>query len=98
MGNDEQAIRALAERWLDAVARRDLAAITAFYAPDGKFLFPNAPIAEGRDAISAIWARLLELPNAALTFGPTLVEVAGAGDMAYEVGTYRLAYDAGAAG
>jgi ketosteroid isomerase-like protein len=70
----------------------------AFYAPDGRFMVPNAPIAEGREAVAAMWGCLLSLPNVALTFGPTQIEAAASGDLAFEIGTYALGFDrAGAA-
>jgi uncharacterized protein (TIGR02246 family) len=88
----ERDIRAVIDRWLEAVARKDSAAIGQLYAPDGRFLFPNAPIAEGREAIAQVWQKVLGLPEVALRFGPTLIDVASSGDMAYEIGTYTLSF------
>ncbi len=94
----DREIRALLPGWLDAVRRKDSAAIAGFYAPDGRFMVPNAPAAEGRAAVAALWEHLLALPGAALTFGPTSIEAAASGDLAYEIGTYALGFDrAGAA-
>ncbi|MGH7152640.1 MAG: YybH family protein [Acetobacteraceae bacterium] len=87
------AIKAVIARWLEAVARKDTGAIAGFYTPEGRFLVPNAPIAEGRQAVAAMWGHLLSLSNVALSFGPTFIEAASSGDMAYEVGTYTLAFD-----
>lgn len=86
-------IRAVIPAWLDAVRRKDTAAIAEFYTPDGSFLVPNAPIAEGRAAVAGMWGHLLSLPNVSLTFGPTLIEGAESGDLAYEIGTYALGFD-----
>lgn len=86
-------IRAVIPAWLDAVSRKDTAAIAGFYAPDGRFMVPNAPIAEGRAAIAAMWGHLLSLPGVALTFGPTHIEAAASGDMAMEIGAYTLGFD-----
>ncbi len=91
--SEEQQIRALIRRWVEAVGRKNAAEIAKFYAPDGRFLVPNAPIAEGHEEIAAMWDVLLQLPNAALSFGPTVIEVAQAGDMAYDLGTYSLNHD-----
>ncbi len=63
------------------------------YAVDGEFLPTNEPIVKGRAAIRSRWAGLFKAPNLSLTFEPTAVTVAGAGDIAYESGTYRLGYD-----
>ena len=78
----DREIRALLPGWLDAVRRKDSVAIAGFYAPDGRFMVPNAPAAEGRAAVAALWEHLLALPGAALTFGPTSIEAAASGDLA----------------
>ena len=36
---------------------------------------------------------MLSLPNVSVTFEPTSIHVSDDGTMAYDVGTYRLAYD-----
>ncbi|MBW4093598.1 MAG: SgcJ/EcaC family oxidoreductase [Proteobacteria bacterium] len=87
----DREIRALIPAWLDAVRRKDSAAIAEFYTPDGRFMVPNAPIAEGHAAVAALWDHLLALPNAALRFGPTHIEADG--DLAFEIGTYTLGFD-----
>lgn len=89
-------IRAVIPAWLDAVRRKDTAVISEFYTPDGRFMVPNAPVAEGRAAVAEMWGHLLSLPNVTLTFGPTLIESAESGELAYEVGTYALGFDKGA--
>ncbi len=89
----DRQIRELIPAWLDAVRRKDKAAIAQFYTPDGRFLVPNAPIAEGRQAVAELWGHLLSLRNVSLTFGPTMIEASASGDMAYEIGTYALAFD-----
>lgn len=89
----DREIRALIPAWLEAVARKDSDAIASLYTPDGRFMVPNAPIAEGRAAVAATWAHLLSLPGVGLTFGPTHIEVAASNDLAFEIGTYTLAFD-----
>jgi ketosteroid isomerase-like protein len=91
--NIDSEIREIIPAWLDAVRRKDTAAIAEFYTPDGRFMVPNAPIAEGRTAVAQMWGNLLSLPNISLKFGPTFIEAASSGDLAYEIGTYALAFD-----
>ncbi len=94
----DREIRAVISAWLTAVARKDTAAIAGFYTPDGRFMVPNAPIAQGRTAVAALWGHLLSLPGVTLSFGPTHIEAAASGDLAFEIGTYALGFDrAGAA-
>ena len=91
----DREIRAIIPGWLDAVRRSDTEAIARIYAEDGRFMVPNAPTAEGRAAVAAAWGHLLSLPGVALTFGPTHIEAAASGDLAFEIGAYALAFDRG---
>jgi uncharacterized protein (TIGR02246 family) len=90
---DAQRIRDLGTAWVAAVGAKDIAAIENFYAPDGLFMAPNAPPAQGRQAIGEAWRGLLELPGVVLTFGATRIEVSESGDLAYDVGIYALGFD-----
>ncbi len=88
----EQEIRDLDKKWVGAVARGDAAMIADFYAPDGVFLTPNAPPAEGPKAIGEAWKGLISLPNLSLNYRATRIDVAASGDLATAVGTYDLAF------
>ena len=91
--SDEQQIRQLDRDWVAKVAAKDLAGTVAFYAKDGVLMAPNAPPAEGTAAITEGWRGILALPNGSLSFAPTRVSVAKSRDLAYETGTYSLAFD-----
>lgn len=90
---EERVIRELDKKWVQAVAAKDTLTIGAMYAEDGEFLPPGAPRITGRAALRAAWAQFLQAPNLSLTFEPSKVVVASAGDIAYETGSYRLAMD-----
>ena len=90
---EEQAIRDLDREWVAAVAAGDTLAIANFYAEDSYFMPPNAPRVDGRGAIRGAWAEMLQSPNVSLTFAPTDIVIAEAGDMAYDIGTYNLGLD-----
>jgi ketosteroid isomerase-like protein len=87
---DEQSIRKLDKEWSAAAGSRDVDKTVSFYADDASALPFNAPIATGKDAIRQVWTHLTSLPGFALTFGPTKIEVAKSGDLAYDVGTFEL--------
>ena len=91
--SEEQRIRDLDRDWVAKVAAKDLAGIVAFYAKDGVLMAPGGPPAEGTAAITEGWRGILGLPNGSLTFAPTKVAVAKSTDLAYETGTYSLAFD-----
>lgn len=88
----EQTIRDIDARWVQAIAAGDADAIAALYADDAYMLVPNQVRIAGREGIKSTWADMLSA-NMALTFTPNRIEIADAGDMAYEVGTYNLAMD-----
>lgn len=91
---DAQRIRELGTAWVAAIGAKDIAAIQNFYASDAMFLAPNAPPAQGHQAIGEAWRGLVQLPGLVMTFGAIRVEVSESGDLAYDVGTYALGYDA----
>ncbi|MCH6588727.1 MAG: DUF4440 domain-containing protein [Proteobacteria bacterium] len=88
----EQAIRNLDKKWAGAVVRGDVATIVDLYAPDSVFFTPNAPPAEGPEAIGEAWKGIMSLPNVSLNFRPTRIDVAASGDLATDIGTYDLAF------
>ncbi len=88
----EQTIRDIDARWVQAVAAGDADAIAEIYAEDAYMLLPNQLRVSGREGIRGVWEEMLSA-NMALTFTPNLIEIAVAGDLAYEVGTYNLAMD-----
>lgn len=87
---EEKAIRDIDARWVSAVAARDTAAITKLYATDGLYMAPNWAALGGRAGAQKGWGMMFAAKDAALTFGPTKVVVAQAGDIAYDIGTYTF--------
>jgi len=88
--DDEQAIRKLDKDWSAAAQTKDVDKTVSFYSDDASALPFNAPIATGKDQIRQVCAHLTSLPGFALTFGPTKIEVAKSGDLAYDLGTFEL--------
>ena len=90
---DEDTIRTMAREWGATIAAHDVDRWASYYADDAVLLVPNMPPARGRDAIRALGTELMGMPGLAFTGTPMQVTVARAGDMATEVGNYRLAFD-----
>ncbi len=87
----ESNIRSLDKDWAAAAAAKDLDKSTSYYADDGQMFSAVAPPAVGKDAVRKTWAGLMSAPDfVSLSFEPTAVHVAAAGDMAYELGTYEI--------
>lgn len=92
-GADEQAIRKLDKEWSEATQSKDAGKMAAYYDADGSAFPFNAPIATGKEQIQKVWAGLMALPGFSLSFGPTKIEVAKSGEMAYDVGTFELKFN-----
>ena len=91
---EEDAIRELDRRWVRELAARNVSGIVDLYADDGMAMAPNGPAARGKAAVSAAYTDMLRPENnLSLTFEPTQITVAAAGDVAHDIGTYRLSLD-----
>lgn len=88
--NNEALIRRIDALWSKAADDKDLEGAVYPYAEDASMLPFGAPIATGTDAIRKTWAALMAKPGYSLTFVPTKIEVASAGDMAWEIGAFEL--------
>jgi ketosteroid isomerase-like protein len=64
-----------------------------FYAEDGFYLPQGSSGYEGPEKIRARWAGEFSGGKFDLEREPKKIEVADAGDMAYEVGTYKVSWD-----
>ncbi len=91
--SEEQRIRELSQRASRAIESKDATTFVSFYADDAVLMHPNQPAIQGRNAIRASLEEMLRLPNLSFSFTPTRIDVAEAGDFAYETGTYRFAAD-----
>jgi uncharacterized protein (TIGR02246 family) len=87
---DEAAIRAVDVAWASAAATKDPAQLAAFYTDDARVYVPGGEVAAGKDAITKSLTGLVAAPGFALTFVPSKVTVARAGDYAYEKGDFSM--------
>lgn len=81
MSNDEQAIRDLIARWLQATRDGNVEAVLALMAPDVIFLVAGQPPMQGRDAFEQSLRTVLAAH--AIESHSTIDEVVIAGDLAY---------------
>ena len=87
---DERDIRNLDKAWLQALAAKDVNKFVSYYAADANVMPFNAPIATTGQQRLAFWKGLVSAPGFGGTFGPTKVEVAKSGDLAYDQGTFEI--------
>lgn len=89
---DEARIRVLIGEWLKAVAAKDADSTAGFYAADGVLMPQGAPAAIGTASIAKAWGGLYAMKDFSLTFAPSTINVAEAGDLAIDIGTYELSF------
>ncbi len=87
---DEEAIRAADAAWSKAARDKDPAKMASFYAENAVVMAPGMGAVKGRDAIQQALAGMMQDPNFALSFAPTKIVVAKAGDQAYELGDFSM--------
>ena len=94
--SDEQTIRDAESRWRKSLIARDTAAIATFYTEDAIYAPQGYPAYRGRDSVSGRWSQEFRSPGFQLERTPLRIEVAKSGDLANEVGTYRVRFREGA--
>lgn len=88
---DRAAIRKASDvEWLKAAQAKDVERVISFYSDRASVLPPNAPAATDREAIRAIWARMVGAPGFAINWHTTTVEVSRAGDLGYQLADYEV--------
>jgi len=92
LATEEKAIRDTEAEFAKAAATKDVEKAVAFYAEDAVMLDQGEAVANGKTAIRASWSEMLARPDLELTWTPTKVELAKAGDMAYDYGAYAMSY------
>ncbi len=78
-----------ADAYLNAVLKGDAAAVASLYRDDAIEMQPSQPPIEGRAAIERCYQEMFAGPVKVIGFAFTHVESTIAGDVAYDVGTYR---------
>lgn len=84
------AIRALDSRFGAAVAKLDVVAATALYAPDASVMPPGLPTVRGTAEIRTMLAGLFTAPGLSITLHPERIDIASAGDLATDAGTVEV--------
>lgn len=80
-------LAAMSDQWATALAAGDIEGIVGLYAPDCRIMPPNAPSAEGHEAVRAIFGGMVA---AGLTGDLETIEAMVSGDIGYKLGRYTL--------
>jgi ketosteroid isomerase-like protein len=90
---DEAAIRKMDAEWVTAAQTKQVEAWVEFYSEDAAVLPPNEKLAKTKDDIRKSVGGLLGLPGLSITWNPTKIEVARAGDLGYMYGAYEISWN-----
>lgn len=87
------AIKSADQQWAAAAAAKDLDKSVSFCGPDAAILVPNAPAAEGPEAIRKWFQDAFNIPGFKLLWRATEAAAAKSGDLGYSRGTYELTFN-----
>jgi ketosteroid isomerase-like protein len=74
--------------WNKTYEAKDLDKAVAFCDEQGSLLWPNAPVATGKNAITKLTASAFAIPDFKLVWQQVKVGIARSGDLGYTSGTY----------
>lgn len=86
-GEVRRAIESSSQKFVEVFTKGDAAGLAAMYADGAKVMPPNSPVVQGRDPIKTLWQTLI---SSGAKLSLSTVDVQSRGDLAYEVGTYKL--------
>jgi uncharacterized protein (TIGR02246 family) len=84
----QEAIEAINAQFMEAVRAGDAAAMVDFYTDDATLLPPEAEMVQGLAAVQEAWVALFA--EGGFTLNLSTVSVDGAGEFAYEIGTWSM--------
>jgi uncharacterized protein (TIGR02246 family) len=84
----KETIEAVNAQFMEAVSAGDAAAVTAFYTEDATLLPPGAAMVQGLPAVRESW--VASFAEGGFTLNLSTVSVDGAGEFAYEIGTWSM--------
>jgi len=85
-------IRSADQDWLKVFAGKNLDKSVAFLDEKGAILSPNAPIADGKEAVSKLLTGFFALPDLKIRWHVDRADVARSGDLGYTSGAYEMTF------
>ncbi len=77
------------QTWMQSIRVRNLEGILDIYAEEATYMPPGKPQFSGKQALREIWDSYLQREEFVAEYFPT-IRVSDAGDMAYDIGRYRI--------
>ena len=79
--------------WSKTAETQQLDKFYSYCLDDARMLAPNAPIIEGKTAITDMFNSLFGMSGFSLKWQPTYVDISNSNDLGYTLGTYEMAFD-----
>lgn len=90
---EEVAIRRLTADWFAAETRRDIEASLSYLAPDAVIQPEGAPTITDMTAMRGLYEEFFQVPFTDLVMEPRTVVVAASGDLAYDIGPWKIVFE-----
>ncbi len=89
---ERNALMSADRAWAEAYAASDspAEAFVAQLVDDATLLPPDAPLAQGTEAIRTVINELEAMPGFSVTWGPDMAEVGSGGGLGYTIGSYQM--------
>jgi ketosteroid isomerase-like protein len=87
------AVRSADQDLLKVFAAKNLDKTVAFFDEKGAILWPNAAIADGKEAISKLLTGYFALPGLKVSWHVDRADVARSGDLGYTSGAYEMTFN-----
>src|SRR5271168_2366422 len=88
----EDSIRAADAAWEKTYEAKVVDKAVAFVDEQGSLLWPNSPVATGKNAVTKLTASAFAIPDFKLVWHPDKVGVARSGDLGYTSGSYSWSF------
>ena len=80
-------IAASSAQWEEALNTGDIEKLASYYTDDCQLLPPNGAMAQGKDAVRAVFGAMI---SAGLSGETVVTEATSAGDLGYKIGTFSI--------
>jgi len=93
LDTEEQTIRKLTADWFADEVRRDVDASLSYIASDVVIQPEGAPTINGIAAMRSLYEEVFKMPFVDLVMEPRTVVVAASGDLAYDIGPWKMVFE-----
>ncbi len=94
LNKDEDRVRDQCRAWNRAVVAHDLDGLRELLSDRCVLIPPNGDSIRGQENVVEAWERIFSLPGLNVVFDPDRINLYPTGDVAHDIGRYRIAFHA----